>query len=66
MQLTYDLARLPEEEIKVAKLRAAAIGVHLKPTSASTAPQILRRRDFANVSKATASTMITPMTICWM
>ena len=28
--------------------------------------QFLRRRDFANVSKATASTMMTPMMICWM
>ena len=28
--------------------------------------QFLRRRDLANVSKATASTMMTPMMICWM
>ena len=26
----------------------------------------LRRRDFANVSNETASTMITPIMICWM
>jgi hypothetical protein len=29
-------------------------------------PYNLLRRDFANVSNATASTMITPITICWM
>ena len=28
--------------------------------------QFLRRRDLAKVSKATASTMMTPMMICWM
>ena len=26
----------------------------------------IRRRDFANVSKETARTMITPIMICWM
>ena len=30
------------------------------------ASHALLRRDFANVSNATASTMITPMMICWM
>ena len=31
-----------------------------------SAPYNLLLRDFANVSNATASTMITPITICWM
>ena len=66
MQLTYDLARLPEEEIKVTKLEPRQSASDLRPTSVSPAPQILLRRDFANVSNATASTMITPITICWM
>ena len=37
-----------------------------KARSGGQTAQILRRRDLANVSNATASTMMTPMTICWM
>ena len=34
--------------------------------SADATPHTFLRRDLAKVSKATASTMMTPMMICWM